>query len=88
MLWKINNFLEMHFPSMKVILKNDWGNHFCIDSESGREGKNNLWLNAYSYTKVWRIFFFVGPGRIYCAILQNNPGNTADLGVNVCRSLD
>lgn len=36
MLWKINNFLKMHFPSMKVILKNDWGNHFCIDSERGR----------------------------------------------------
>lgn len=46
MLWKINNFLERHFPSMKVILKNDWGNHFCIDSESEREGKNNLWFNA------------------------------------------
>lgn len=31
---------------MKVILKNDRGNHFCIDSECGREGENNLWFNA------------------------------------------
>lgn len=52
MLQKINNFLKVLFLSMKVILKNDGGNHFCIDSESRRKRKNNLWFNAWSYPKV------------------------------------
>lgn len=49
---KVNNFLKVLFLSRKVILKNDWGNHFCIDSEGGRKRKNNLWFNAWRYPKV------------------------------------
>lgn len=42
----------MHFPGMKVILKNDWSNHFCMDSESKRDEKNNSELNAVLYERI------------------------------------
>lgn len=42
----------MHFPGMKVILKNDWSNHFCMDSESKRDEKNNSELSAVLYESI------------------------------------
>lgn len=71
----------MHFPSMKVILKNDEGNHFRIDSKRGRERRIVYGLMRRILQRCGRfsLFFFVGPERICFAILQKDSGKRADL---------